>query len=316
MKSIKLFIISALIVAGFLTATSCSQTSLAGSSAGIVLVGSTPGDPAIKSMLGIAPEAKVDFIRWELTLNTENAKIFSLNAIYGEAKQNTRGFIEDKKLSLAGKYSISQKAGGKINTEIYQLKSDHPQTTLSLVKLSDGLFHILTADNKLMAGNGGWSYTLNRKGAAANSSASLPVLSAPPALPNDKAAEVIFSGRTPCGIAAELKIEVPEGCFKLKWKLTLKRDPQTFEPTTYTLQRPLHRQTTIEGKWTAKKGSGANTDAVIYQLDPDKPAESMSFLLADENVMLFLDKNQRLLVGNYEFSYTLDKRATSQDPAR
>ena len=35
----------------------------------IVLVGSTPADAVMKSLLGIRRETKVDFVRWNIVLN-------------------------------------------------------------------------------------------------------------------------------------------------------------------------------------------------------------------------------------------------------
>ena len=317
MKRIKFFPAGALFGICLLSAISCSQGAIARSGpdigAGIVLVGSTPGNDAVKTMLSIPADAKIDFIRWELTLSPpeKTAKTFSLDLNYGEGKPNTRNFIEDHKFSLSGKYEIARGAdtsGSNIKADIYKFTpdktADKPAVSFSLVKINDNIFHLLSAESTFMVGNGGWSYTLNRK-QPAGAGASLPVLAKVPPLADAKTAQVIFVGRTPCAeIAAQFAIEIPDDCFKLKWKLTLDRDPKTFAPATYTLQRTHHRPTAIEGKWTMKEKAGA----VIYQLDPDKPDRSLSFLLADENVMFFLDKNEQLFTGNGEFSYTMDKK--------
>jgi hypothetical protein len=36
--------------------------------------------------------------------------------------------------------------------------------------------------------------------------------------------------------------------------------------------------------------------------------KTLSLLAADENVLFFLDKNQKLYVGNEDFSYTLNRK--------
>ena len=64
----------------------------------------------------------------------------------------------------------------------------------------------------------------------------------------------------------------------------------------------------MTGKWTIIKGIQSNPKAVIYQLDPDKPEQSISLLLGDENVAFFLHKDNQLFTGNEDFSYTLNKR--------
>lgn len=310
MKRIKFFPVGALFGICLLSAISCSQGAIArGGDSGIVLVGSTPGNDAVKTMLSIPADAKIDSIRWELTLSPPEkaAKTFSLDLNYGEGKPNTRNFIEDHKFSLSGKYEIArggETSGGNIKAEIYKFSGNKPAVAFSLVKINDNLFHLLSAENTFMVGNGGWSYTLNRK-QPVSAGASLPVLVKISPLADAKTAQVIFVGRTPCAeIAAQFAIEIPDDCFKLKWKLTLDRDPKTFAPTTYILQRTHHRPTALEGKWAVKEKAGA----IIYQLDPDKPDRSLSFLLADENVMFFLNKNEQLFTGNNEFSYTMDKK--------
>jgi hypothetical protein len=154
-----------------------------------------------------------------------------------------------------------------------------------------------------MIGNGGWSYTLNRKHPLVNISSVLPSLT----LFNDTARQVTFDGRTPCtDLSRQYDYKVSNDCIKLKWRLILYKDPITLLPTTYSINWTLSRINT-EGKWSVKKGEGLNADAVIIQLDPDKPDKSISFLAGDENVLFFLDKKNELLTGNSHFSYTLNK---------
>jgi hypothetical protein len=94
---------------------------------------------------------------------------------------------------------------------------------------------------------------------------------------------------------------------KAKWELVLYRDPITLAPTTYTLKGTFYRERLREGRWTILRGAGTRPDAVVYRLDPDKPRESLSFLKADDNILFFLDKERTLMVGNGDFSYTLNR---------
>jgi len=276
-----------------------------------VFVGSTPCDSLIKSLLAIRPDTKVDFMRWELTLsNSENNKnVFVLNVAFGESQPNTPGFKEGwGKRYFEGKYTLLQGPNRNLNGEIYQLTSDKLPTTISLVKLTNNLFHLLTLENHLMVGNAGWSYTLNRKEPLTNISAILPSLITSSTLLNDTARQITFAGRTPCAeFAKQYNFHVGNDCNKLKWKLILHRDPTSSLPTTYTLYWTLHRSSAVEGKWIIIKGSDTNPDVIIYQLDPDKPPASISFLVGDKNVIYFLDKNNKLFTGNKDFSYTLNK---------
>lgn len=282
----------------FSVSLSCSQTGIAQTGSTIELVGSTPGDTEIKKMLGIPADIAAETIRWEMALRPD--KTFSVDLVYGESKPNTRDLKVEHKLNFVGNYAVSTTVEGNVKRETYSLESD--KASLSMIKINDNLFHILTADKKLMGMYGGWSYTLNRKTPIAAAGNSLPVVAA---VADEKAAQTIFGGRTPCGeIVKEFKLTVAADCFKIKWKFTLNRDPKTFAPTTYTLQRADLYPKLIEGRWAIKDRSGAK----VYQLDPDKPDKTISLLRADENVMYFLDKKERPFVGDKEFSYTIDRK--------
>ena len=300
------YLLNIILAACVLFTNSCSGQSTANVLTDkTVLVGSTPGDSLVKSLLAINPDKQIDFIRWDLTLNqAKNAsKTYALNIVFGEGQPNTSGFKGGgEKLSFEGVYTISKSR----NREIYELKNDKAQSAISLVKLNDNLFHLLTPDKKLMVGNGGWSYTLSRKDST-DSSAVLPVWTASP--PDETSREIIFEGRTPClEIAQEYNFKVETDCRKLKWKITLLRDPKTNQPATYALESTLNRQNKIEGKWTIIKGVKDNAKAVIYRLEEVKPGEAVSFLVGDEDVLFFLDKERRLLTGNGDFSFTLNRR--------
>lgn len=301
----KSFLIFILLLTGILCPGSCSAGN---SSSEIVFVGSTPGDELIKSMLTIQPETKVDFIRWNLTLNNTKSA-FVLSIVFGESQPNTSGFKGGgEKHSFEGEYTISKSGNKNINGEIYSLRSNKLSSVIAMVKLNDNLFHLLTPQNQLMVGNGGWSYTLNRKGPL-NNLAVLPALTTSSTLTNDTSLQVVFEGRTPCqGIATDNNLTVAPDCFKLKWKLILNRDPQTLLPTTYQLKTTFNRDADRSGKWTIIKATPSNPNTVIYQLYSGKSENSFSLLAGDENVLFFINKNRELYIGNGDFSFTLNKR--------
>lgn len=276
-------------------------------SAEMVFVGSTPADPEIRSRLSISEDKKIDFIRWDLRLQNPKiglANAFVLNIIFGEGQPNTLGFIGGgEKLSFTGEYTVSKSKTNNINGAVYQLKSAQLHGGIALVRLNTNLLHLLTKENKLMVGNGGWSYTLSRK----------EPLKSPSPLPNftsiktDSSAQAIFEGRTPCQIfAQDHNLDISSGCFKLKWKLTLNRDPQTFLPTTYQLRATFNRGAGIEGKWEIIKDVHSN--ALIYELHPGNQQKSFSLLAGDENVLFFIDQNKNLYNGNADFSFALNRR--------
>jgi hypothetical protein len=302
--------LTALLLACILLTSSCSGAG--NSTQQIVLVGSTPGDELIKSILSIPADKKVDFIRWNLTLNNTNAKqnTFSLDIVFGEAQPNTLGFKGGgEKRSFEGAYTVSQSKKESSNGEIYHLKSSKLPTEIKMIKLNDNIFHLLTPQNRLMIGNGGWSYTLNRKEIIDNTT-TLPALTTSSSLLNDTSRQVVFDGRTPCqNFAAEHQWNVSSSCFKLKWRLVLNRDPISHEPTTYTIRKVVdNAPRDVSGRWTIIRGTQENPNAIIYKLDPEDPKKSISLLVGDENVIFLLNRNYELYAGNSDFSFTLNKK--------
>jgi hypothetical protein len=155
MKTLTLFLFHLTIVLSFGLNSSCPWASTRTDK--YLFVGCTPGDNLIKTQLGIPTETKIDFIKWDLTLDRFT---FALNIIYGESQPNTLGFKEGgQKKSYQGEYSISKEK----DNEIYQLKSNGFQSEITMIKLNANILHFLTPHNQLMIGNGGWSYTLNNK---------------------------------------------------------------------------------------------------------------------------------------------------------
>jgi hypothetical protein len=122
----------------------------------------------------------------------------------------------------------------------------------------------------------------------------------------------VFSGRTPCReVARQLKHPVAVDCMKLKWKLTLNQDPKTFNPTTFKMRGTLFRDFDREGKWAILQGRPADANATIYRLDFDKVEKPLFLLKVDDNILFFLHNDGSLMVGNSDFSYTLNRESDS-----
>lgn len=307
-KSFKLALVS--FAAVLILLISYSATIIKHKPASSIILGAcTPGDPVIKSLLGLPADKAIDFIRWEIVLNenSTNAGSFILNINYGVSQPNTLGFVAGgEKQNLTGSYIVSKSTDARLNGDVFRLKQASGNT-ISFVKLNDNLFHLLDPADHLISGDAGWSYTLNRKETVAVPT-SLPALVAFSSLPADTSSEIIYEGRTPCmEIAGAYNMQAAEGCFKLKWKLTLKRDPSAPLSGTYIINRTMARNVPLVGKWILKH-SDTNPEAMVYQLDPDKPAQTLSLLVGDGNVLFFLDKNNKLFTGNSDFSYTLNRR--------
>ena len=132
----------------------------------------------------------------------------------------------------------------------------------------------------------------------------------------------IFVASTPCSTVSRPLpgISVSTDCEFIKWKLTLYQDESTKTPTTYKLHSlyGLPKQGTtgfigggekvdMEGKWTIIKGMASARNAIVYQLKDSKTGKTISFLKLNDNILHLLDSDQRLMIGNAAWSYTLNR---------
>ena len=284
----------------------------------VVFVGSTPGDDLIKSLLTIRSDSKVDFIRWELILNNNNSNqgTFSLAVVFGESQPNTPGFKGGgEKLSFEGEYTMSQNKNGKPTGEIFHLKCRNLPDEIRVIRLNQNLLHLLTPKNRLMIGNGGWSYTLSRINRVPDSSSRF-VSVAPASLLTTVTSDTIgvFDGRTVCSPEhLEINGISAAGCQRIKWRLILYQDPKKNIPTTFQLivvyvgiSDTVYTRT---GNWEVIQGSETDSSTFVYLLRPvgRGSQESLAFLKADDNILFFLDRNWNLMVGNGDHSYTLNR---------
>jgi hypothetical protein len=248
-------------------------------------VGSTPAHAVIRSFLGISLSDSIDFIKWRLTAKDDQ---YSLHCQFGIGKPNTDGFINDgKTIDLSGEL--------RKENNYYFIQNGH--RTLKLLALNDNLLHFLNNDNSLLVGNGGWSYTINADNPSPTDRVN--IVSKQTSL-RDSAA---FEGRTPC---TNFPGTHPSpNCVKMKWLVVLYANSKTNEPTTYHLNGNYKRQGGIKGTWKTITGKGGR---MIYQLMVEKENESIYLLKLSEDILVFTDNQGKLLVGDKNFSYTLNKR--------
>jgi hypothetical protein len=129
-----------------------------------------------------------------------------------------------------------------------------------------------------------------------------------------------FIGATPCLKGSQPLPGIPRDsdCEFTKCELILyvndKNEPTNYKlEYTYGISQPRTqgfkdgKKVNSEGKWQISKGSKTNSSAVIYQLDPDKPERSISFIKLGEGILHLLDNERRLMIGTAGFSYTFNK---------
>ena len=247
---------------------------------------STPADPLVRTFLGISLTDSIDFIRWNLTFSDNQ---YTLQCNYGIGKNNTNGFINGgEKLSLSGKFKKEHNNYLLING----------RQALKLAILNTNLLHILNTDNSMLKGNGGWSYALNNMTPVANAQTAIV---SPKVILKDS---MSFEGRTPCGVPGIIAPGME--CYKLKWYIVLYGDSQKNEPTTYKVfGTPWRVEGGRKGDW---KIITKDVGKIFYQLNDEKGTPFINHLKLDDGVLIFTDAKENLLVGDLDFSYTLNRR--------
>ena len=251
----------------------------------IVYIGSTPAGPVVKSFLGIPLADSVDFIRWNLIFRNNQ---FELHCNYGIGKPNTNGFINGgKKIDMKGDLKKEKNNYGLQNAG----------RTLWLVELNGDLLYLLDNERHLLVGNGGWSYILNN---TSPSHTDQVTLTAGQTTVRDS---IAFQGRTPCGIPGI----IPPGtdCYKLKWYIVLYGNANRKDGGKYKiLGTPWREKGPRTGNWSMVTGKNGR---IIYQLNDEQGKALIYFLKLDEHILIFTDTAGKLLVGDEDFSYTMNR---------
>jgi len=249
--------------------------------------GSTPADAeVVRTFLGIRLTDSVDFIRWKLHFNSTD---FELRCNYGIGKPNTNGFYD-------GGRTVDLK--GKVNMAAQFLALQFQNKTLYLAQLNNDLLQVSDNKKKFLVGTGGWSYTLNT------------VLPQHSRKVNFKAKEVtnvkdslVFVGRTPCGVPGI--IEPGRLCYKLKWKIIFYPVSPNFGSGKCRILSTAHRESGgMLGSWRIVD---AKDGALIYEIYDDHDKPYLSLMKLDEHILVFTDRDNKLLVGDQDFSYTMNR---------
>ncbi|HSU29272.1 MAG TPA: hypothetical protein VLJ68_12885 [Chitinophagaceae bacterium] len=248
--------------------------------------GSTPAGREVKTFLGIPLNDSVDFIRWKMVIHADNNYDLSVN--YGIGKPNTPGFYDGgKKMDFSGTY--------KKEDHIYAFR--HGFYTLNMVELNADLLHFSGSDKKLLIGTGGFSYALNNVKPAVSDQVNIV------AFPTTMRDSIAYVGRTPCGVEG---VNKSSQCYKLKWSLVLYADAKKNQPLTYKVRGTgIPDNAGQRGSWQIMTGREGR---IIYQLNDGKGNGLFYLLKLDEGVLIFTNKEGRLLVGDEDFSYTLNRK--------
>jgi len=254
-----------------------------------VYQGCTPPHRSVRDFLGISQTDSIDFIRWRLVVRPTT---FELSCQYGIGKPNTNGFIDEKRVSFSGS---AKKIGHKLHLA-------RANKSFVMAEVNPDLLQLLDENQNLLRGNGGFSYTLNIYPTPSSASDQFN-LRLKPSAPGK---QMTYEGRTPCREISGI-IGLPSGseCRKLKWLITLNADPTTGKPSGFSMTGTGYRKEgLVKGTWEIIQGSNGK---IIYKLTTEK-YNPIFLLKGDDNVLFFTDPDGRLLVGNEDFSYTLNRR--------
>ena len=251
-------------------------------------VGSTPPDQVVRKFLNISLTDSIDFIRWKLEIGSS---AFELECQYGLAKAGTPGFTKDNNLIVTGQLT---KAG-----DYYHLR--HNDKQIFLLEINANLLLLLNQQKQMLVGNGGYSYALNNIDPVKTDQYKIHAVQSSPSHP------LIFEGRTPCQeLSALLGLGKSEACDKLKWYFVFYTDSVTGKPSHYLKAGMGYTKQNMEkGQWeiiTKKNGQ------IIYKLSPANKTYTLYLLKGDENILFFIDRDGRPLVGNENFSYLLNRK--------
>jgi hypothetical protein len=270
-------------------------------------VGTTPCGELVRGFVpGLAPGAPCHALTWRLEFIAGPAEgsRWALSAVYGvPSASNPNVMVDGPRATVSGRLTVTDAE--------YRLASPQGGRTLVFRRVSDGLIHLLGADEALAVGTAGWSYTLSHanqaeKPASPSMAPDMSYTISPRA--TGQSVFGIFEGRTPCnGIARELGMPSITGCLKVKWRVTLLQNPATAEPTSYKIESSLHRAQARQGSWRILREGAPASGAAVYQLDGTSAEGPLLLLKGDENVLFFLNRQRQLLVGTVDFGYTLNR---------
>jgi hypothetical protein len=305
------------VIVMFLSGPALASVVQGSAPASVEFVGTSPCGALPRGFLGgIASAEACDAITWRITLLAarDGKSTWALSAGYHIPAPGRPGYmVAGPRVALEGTWEMVE-AMPTHPGAAYRLTTGNPARSLWLAPVGDGLLQFLAEDKSLLVGTSGWSYTLNHADRVEKPGppAPAPSLSYPISPRATGPVFGVFEGRTPCrGIAHALNLREIPGCIKVKWRVTLNQDSQTAAPTMYKIEGTLHRSAAREGTWAIERGS-KEPGSVVYRLDATDTEGALLLMKGDNNVLYFLDGQRQPLIGNADFSYTLNRVRTAR----
>lgn len=251
--------------------------------------GCTPADPEVRDFLGVPATDSIDFIRWKVVMHPDR---YNLSCEYGISRPNTNGFIDGKKVAFSG----------PLSRQGHYYRLQRANKAINILEVNPNIIHLLDKSKTFMVGNGGYSYALNSPRPVKSRQVNFQSSQTPARNP------MVFQGRTPCQELAQLMARNPgPECIKMKWYVILYMDSTTGKPSYYLQGGRQYRKATMtKGNWEMVQ---RNDGRIMYKLYSPNGNSPVYLLKADDNILFFTDPEGNLLVGNEDFSYTLNATA-------
>jgi hypothetical protein len=132
----------------------------------ITYVGSTPCDPFIRAVLKLPPGDSCEFIKWQLVRRPVQPGVDSalVTFRFGVGQPNTNDFKDGGAVRLVEGHLVPG-AGTHPGTgrPVYRFSSADTSISFFLVEMNKDIYHFADNRKKLLVGNGGWGYVLNRE---------------------------------------------------------------------------------------------------------------------------------------------------------
>jgi hypothetical protein len=257
-----------------------------------------------------------DQVTWKLELYNKGGYVLTSQWLYNVDNRTTK--VLGTNDHIKGTWKLEHELKGYSKADVYVLTNEDGHGKISLLKVNENLLQILSDDGQLSNGGGGFSNTLNRVDPVTDPTNDFAMADRAGISEKDrKAGEILLTGRTPsAAIAKELGLTLPKNepydrpWPKIKWALTLRVDP-TGAPGTFEMRRIMDELTPVKGTWSVLQGWKDDKNAVVYKLDWQAPEQQSLYLLKGSNdVFFFASAEGPLMVGNEEFSYTLNRKKT------
>ena len=131
----------------------------------VLFGGSTPCDFWIRNRLQVTDSAGCEFIKWEMKLFPviNDSGTFEMLINYGVSQPNTNGFKSGgKKVTVKGTYLKQSRESSDKTVSYLVLSAPTFPSKLYLVQISNSVYHFSDERQKLLVGNGGFGYVLNK----------------------------------------------------------------------------------------------------------------------------------------------------------